>query len=605
MTARHHASAAPPSIRRVLILVIAIAAIMLCGTGIGTAEPTTAPTPAAPTVPAPTPPATATPPTTSGAPAPSAPQQRPDGSGGSSGTIDESDCGVTNIPACVAGAIDGFFRRLVESGLNPVMEWVSEHLLTTPEPSTFPRIEELWHSSWQLVLAMYGLVVIAVGVLLMLHETLQTRWGWRELLPRLVVGFIAGAMSMTIATEAIRFANGLAVAVAGDGVESDSAAEAFKSMMHVGAGTATNLFATLLLVVFLVVMTILLITWVIRLVITVVLIVSAPLAMMCFALPGLDAIARWWWRAFGACLAIQVVQSMVLIVGLRLFLSPDGWWLLGPTKNGVVNIIVADAMALLLIKVPFWLLSALKIGNGRGFMSSIARGFVTYKTFGLLKSADRAVFSRSGGGKKSVATSTNDPDPYEKVRATRDGQLMLPLPGLRRVERAPAPVTRIPNAASIPVASPQGEQLMLPLPQFHGGVDLGPKPHLRRDGQYQLPITVERVPKPAAPPPVPVPKPLPGTSRPRPKQLAFDFTPPVEPDPYAGLRPTRSGQYPLPIEVRRAPAPPRASTPPPPAAPAPTASPPASRSTGRQLHLPLPDLPVRRRTRRTPGKGSK
>ncbi|MBF6183366.1 hypothetical protein [Nocardia otitidiscaviarum] len=595
MTARHHASTAPPPLRRVLVLVLAVAAILLCGTGISLAEPTTPPAPAAPTAPAPTSP-------TSGVPAPAVPQQHPVEPVESDSTVDESECGVTNIPACVAGAIDGFFRRLIESGLDPVMEWVAEHLLTTPEPSTFPRVQELWDSSWQLVLAMYGLVVIAAGVLLMLHETLQTRWGWRELLPRLVVGFIAGAMSMFIATRAIRFANGLAVAMAGDGVESGSTTEAFKSMMNVGGGTGTNLFATLLLVVFLVVMTILLITWVIRLVITVVLIVAAPLAMMCFALPGLDAIARWWWRAFAACLAIQVVQSMVLIVGLRVFLSPDGWWFFGPTRDGVVNIIVADAMGLLLIKIPFWLLAALKIGNGRGMVSSLVRGFVMYKTFGLLRSAEKAVFSRSGGGKKPVDTGASDPDPYAKARATRDGQLMLPLPGLRRVPRKPAPTTRIPDTSSMPVASPQGEQLMLPLPQFHGGVDLGPKPHLRRDGQYQLPITVERVPKPAAPPPVPVPKPLPGTSRPRPKQLAFDFTPPAEPDPYAGLRPTRSGQYPLPLEVRRTPAPPRTSTPPP-AAPS---APPASRpSAGRQLHLPLPDLPVRRRTRRSPGKGPK
>ncbi|WP_306358326.1 hypothetical protein [Nocardia sp. CC213A] len=567
---------------------LTVAAILLCGNGLSLAEPTTPPAPAAPTVPAPTSP-------TSGVPAPAVPQQSPvepvQG-------VDESECGVTNIPACVAGAIDGFFRRLVESGLNPVMEWVAEHLLTTPEPSTFPRIQELWDSSWQLVLAMYGLVVIAAGVLLMLHETLQTRWGWRELLPRLVVGFIAGAMSMIIATRAIRFANGLAVAMAGDGVESDSATESFKSMMNVGGGTGTNLFATLLLVVFLVVMTILLITWVIRLVITVVLIVAAPLAMMCFALPGLDAIARWWWRAFAACLAIQVVQSMVLIVGLRVFLSPDGWWFFGPTRDGVVNIIVANAMGLLLIKIPFWLLAALRIGNGRGLVSSIVRGFIVYKTFGLLRSGEKAAFSRSGSGKvPSAAGATSDPDPYAKVRATRTGQLMLPLPGLRRTERPPAPATRIPSASSMPVATPQGEQLMLPLPQFHGGVDLGPKPRLRRDGQYQLPIPVERVPKPTAPPPVPVTKPQPATRGPRPKELAFDFTVPAERDPYAGLRPTRSGQYPLPLEVRRTPAPPRASTPPPAAPAAPSAPRPPA---GRQLHLPLPDLPVRRRTRRTP-----
>lgn len=587
-------------------MLLTLAAILLCSNGISTAEPTAAPTPAPPTLTAPTPPATATPPTTSGVPAPVTPQQRPYSPSPSGGGSDESDCGVSDISACVAGAIDGFFARLVDSAFNPVLELLSKHLLTTPEPNQLPRLGALWSSSWQLMLAMYGLVVMAVGVLLMLHETLQTRWGWRELLPRMVIGFLAGAMSMVVATKAIQFANGLTIAVAGDGVDPDSTAAAFRSLMKVGAGSVDGLFTTILLLALIVVLTLLLITWVIRLVITVVLVAAAPLAMMCHALPGLDGIARWWWRAFSACLAIQVVQSLVLVVGLRVFLD-ENWSWFGPTSSGMISIIVANAMALLLLKIPFWLLSVLKIGNGRGMVSSLVRGFVMYKAMGALKGVGK---SAAGKGKpKLPPRPTPPPDPYAKVRATRSGQLMLPLPGVRRVPPQPAPQPRIPHAATIPVAAPQGQQLMLPLPQFHGGVNLGPTPVLGRNGQYQLPIAVQRVPKPVAAPTPPVPRPLPGTRSPQPKQLAFDYSvsAPTPPDPYAKVRPTRSGQYPLPIEVRRSASPPRAPIPPASrAATAPTPPARASGSAGRQLHLPLPDLPVRRRSpRRTPGKGSK
>ncbi|MGW2665942.1 hypothetical protein ACWCW7_33745 [Nocardia tengchongensis] len=580
-------------------MLLALVAILLCGHGISSAEPTT-PTPAPPTLTTPTPPATVAPPTTGGVPAPVTPRQRPYSST-SGGSVDDSDCGVSDISACVAGAIDGFFARLVDSAFNPILELLSKHLLTTPEPSQLPRLRELWSSSWQLMVAVYGLVVMAVGVLLMFHETLQTRWGWRELLPRLAMGFIAGAMSMLLSTKVIQFANGLTIAVAGDGVDPDSAAAAFRSLMKVGAGSVDSLFATLLVLALIVVLTLLLITWVIRLVITVVLVAAAPLAMMCHALPGLDGIARWWWRAFGACLAIQVVQSLVLVVGLRVFLA-ENWSWFGITPNGLPSIIVADAMALLLLKIPFWLLSVLKIGNGRGMVASLARSFVMYKAMGALKGGGKSAAAppkpKATGGPKPP------PDPYAKVRATRSGQLMLPLQGVRQVPQPPppAPQPRIPHAASIPVAAPQGQQLMLPLPQFHGGVNLGATPVLGRNGQYQLPIPVQRVAKPAAPPTPPVARPLPGTRSPQPKQLAFDYgaAAPTPPDPYAKVRPTRSGQYPLPIEVRRT-SPPRTATPP----PTRTATPPPPRvsgSTGRQLHLPLPDLPVRRRS---PGKGSK
>ncbi|WP_280365366.1 hypothetical protein, partial [Nocardia abscessus] len=58
------------------------------------------------------------------------------------------------------------------------------------------------------------------------------------------------------------------------------------------------------------------------------------------------------------------------------------------------------------------------------------------------------------------------------------------------------------------------------------------------------------------------------------------------------------GQYRLPFPVTRVRPAERASTPPP--VPPPRPSTPA----GRQLHLPLPDLPVRRRARRTPRGGN-
>ncbi|WP_067573888.1 hypothetical protein [Nocardia acidivorans] len=629
MASRHRAGTAPPIARALLIVLLAVAAIGLCN-AIGIAEPTT-PTPAPPTLTAPTPrattappapatpPTTLAPPTTSGVPAPVTPQPRQH-SPGSGVPVTESDCGVTDISACVNDAIDGFLARLVESGLNPVLKLLSTHLLTTPRPDQLPRLGELWSSSWELVLAMYGLVVMAAGVLLMVHETLQTRWGWRELLPRLIVGFIAGAMSLLIATTAIRFANALTVALPGGGIDPDATLTAFRSLTQVDGGAATGVFTYVLLLALTIVLTLLLITWVIRLVITVVLVAAAPLAMMCYALPGLDGIARWWWRAFGACLAIQVVQSLVLVVGLRVFLDQNWSWF-GPTPNGMISIIIANAMAVLLLKVPFWLLSVLKIGNRGSMVSSVIRGFLMYKTMGLLKGSGKTAATPRTPKAKAKATGGPVPkpkrtrrrapasaNPYAKVRATGNGQLMLPLSGVHRVPPAPAPQPRIPHAASIPAAAPQGQQLMLPLPQFHG-VNLGPTPVLGRNGQYQLPISVQRVRKPAAPPTPPVPKPLPGTRSPQPKQLAFTYNAPTPkptptpapkaPDPYAKVRPTRSGQYPLPITVPRVPkpTPPRTATPPPPS-PAPGAS-------GRQLHLPLPNLPVRRRTRRTPGKGSK
>ncbi len=522
---------------------------------------------------------------------PADPNQAP----GSSETPDGggSGCGITNISGCVEKAIDSFLQHAVSTSLNPLLTLLGQTLLTTPDPDTLPQIGVLWSHSWQLMAAIYTLVVMASGVLLMLYQSVQTRWSARELAPRLVIGFLAGAMSMLIATTAIRCANALAAAVAGAGVDPRSAAAAIRQLVEINT-PQSDTFLICLELALVVMLAILLISYAVRLAITVVLIVGAPLALMTHALPGVDSVARWWWRSIAACLAIQVAQSLVLVTVLRVLLTPGGWAWISPNATGEVDIMVALALMGVLAKTPFWLLSTLKIGHGRTLVGSLARSYIMMQTLGAL----RGIGTAAKPAKPVRLKIPKVKDPYAKVQATASGQLMLPLKGLKKVPPKPAPVPRIPHAATIPLAPPRGEQLMLPL-LFPSRVDLGPTPRLGRDGQYRLPIPVERIKRAPTPNP-PVPKPAPGTRHA--KQLALDFTPAAEPDPYARQRPLRSGQYRLPIEVRRVPpspvsspprTPPRTSTPPPvPATP---------RSSGRQLHLPLPDLPVKRRTHRREG----
>ncbi|RBO82526.1 hypothetical protein DFR74_12268 [Nocardia puris] len=499
-------------------------------------------------------------------------------------------------------AVDGFFQRLVETSLNPLLDLLSETLLTTPDPGRIPEIGALWTQSWQIVLALYVLVVMAAGVLLMMHESAQTQWSIREIAPRLVIGFVAGGLSMMIATAAITFANALAGAMAGDGVDSGSAADAL-AQLAVTRPQGPIVFVLLQLGLAVMVL-VLLISYVVRVTITILLIVGAPLALMCHGLPGLDGIARWWWRSFAACLAVQVVQSLTLVTVLRVLLTPGGWHLFGPDANEIADLTVALALMFVLIKTPMWLLSVLKIGQGRSFVGSIVRAFIAYKTLGMLKGATSSsarTASSAAPARRTVrpvraprgprTTASGPPDPYARARATRDGQLMLPLEGVRRVPRKPSTPAETSGApAPRPARTPRGRQLAFDFtpPDPYRGLRAG------ANGQYPLPIPVRRVratPPDTAPPP----------QRPRPRrteQLAFDFTEPAPVDPYARLRPNRAGQYVLPFPVTRvkpvAPPP----NPPQPPAPAP------ARPAGRQLHLPMPDLPVRRRAPRAPRGGT-
>ncbi|MFI9389231.1 hypothetical protein ACIG5F_49200, partial [Kutzneria sp. NPDC052558] len=66
----------------------------------------------------------------------------------------------------------------------------------------------------------------------------------------------------------------------------------------------------------------LLVTYVVRAVVTIMLVVAAPLCIACHALPQTDGVARWWWRSFAAVLAIQIAQALTLVVAIRVFLAP-------------------------------------------------------------------------------------------------------------------------------------------------------------------------------------------------------------------------------------------------------------------------------------------
>ncbi|WP_418153385.1 hypothetical protein [Actinoalloteichus caeruleus] len=553
----------------------------------------------------------------------------------------ESQCGITDIPACVNEAIDGFFRSVVTGALNPLLDLLSRTLLTTPTPESMPRVAELWESSWQILLASYAVLVAAAGVLVMAYESLQTRHSIKEIAPRLAVGFLAGALSLVLAGMAIDVANALAGALMGGGVDGEETARALEEMiMESLVGGFVIILLGLVLAGLLLA---LLVTYVVRVALTIVLVVGAPIALMFHALPQTEGIAKWWWRAFGGCLAIQVVQSLTLITAIRVFLTPGGFTQFGPQTDGLVNLIVAIALLYILFKIPFWVLSSIR-GGGRSLIGSAFKGWLAYKTFGLLGGGRNGSGKPSGGDRGNAvaaAGAASSPDPYARSRITADGQYTLPLPGVRTrrpvttsppspptagqgkaegppgrrgrqltlplgqdwpENRLPLDVTRAsPPSDDTPSAEPsprpsrssRGRQLELPLDPYKGN-----RPD--RSGQYRLPLEgVRKVTRPDRPKEAPPPR---SPRQPRVRQ------PPLPFDPYQGNRPDRSGQYRLPLDgVQRVPPSSRPEPPPGPSAgPAAPSSPqpPVSsssrpRSTGGQQRLPL-DLPRPPRSLRTP-----
>jgi hypothetical protein len=147
--------------------------------------------------------------------------------------------------------------------------------------------------------------------------------------------------------------------------------------------------------------------------------------------------------------------------------------------NGLVNLLVAIALVYILFKIPFWVLSSIRGRGGRGLIGSLVKGYLAYKTFGLLG-------GRGGGGGGGGGGTAPRPrpsrgghegrggsfDPYANPRTTASGQHVLPL-AVRRTRP-----TAKPKPASGSPPKRQGGQMALPL-----GDDWPEnKPVLGRDG---------------------------------------------------------------------------------------------------------------------------
>ncbi len=361
-----------------------------------------------------------------------------------------SDQLTKTVVNAVTKAINAFFGGLVTDALNPLLTLLGKTLLTTPDPSALPRVEQLWENSRQIAVAVYALIILAAGILVMAYETLQTRQGIKEIAPRLVVGFITANMSLLLAGKAVSFANALSTGLLGQGVDARSAAGTLTSLV-LNAVTNGGIFLSLIGIALACVLLALLVGYVIRVALTVILIAGAPLALMCHALPQTEGIARWWWRAFAGVLAIQITQSLTLVAAMEVFLTPGGFTFFGPTTDGLVNVIVTFALLYILHKIPFWILHSVQVGGGRSMLGGAVKGFIAYKTLGLM-----GLRGSGAGGRGSGSGRPGGPASGAPRRGPRPGG---PAPSGSGQPRRPRPVgptssaARVRSATASPVRS--------------------------------------------------------------------------------------------------------------------------------------------------------
>ncbi|NRQ37685.1 hypothetical protein HII36_38530 [Nonomuraea sp. NN258] len=194
------------------------------------------------------------------------------------------------IGGFIADQINTWFANLAARAITPLLDALAVSLLATPDVADHPRIQDLWRAMSVLANGGFGLLVLLAGLLVMGHETIQTRYALKEIAPRLVVAFLGANSSFFLTTQAIALANALSRAVLGARFDAERAANAIRRLIILPDGA--EIFLVLLTLVAIVLLVLLLITFIVRASLTSLLVIASPLALACLALPQLDGLAR-------------------------------------------------------------------------------------------------------------------------------------------------------------------------------------------------------------------------------------------------------------------------------------------------------------------------
>jgi hypothetical protein len=286
--------------------------------------------------------------------------------------------GLWDVAGRIRAAVNGWLRDLVAGAIDPAVDLAARSVLATPNlAAPGGRVRELWGMSVGLANTCYVLLVCAGGVLLMTNETLQARYTIKDVAPRLVVGLVASNTSLLLVGVGIDLANALSRALLGPGVDPAQARATLKAVLVVPLDDA-DVWLTLLTLVVVVLALVLGASYVLRVAVLVALTVAGPLALACHALPQTEALARWWWRAVTACLAIPVAQSLALITALRVFFHADQDRVLGLGAARLVDLLVAVCLLWLLARIPTWAVRLVFVGRP-GTAVTVAKSYVAYR----------------------------------------------------------------------------------------------------------------------------------------------------------------------------------------------------------------------------------
>ncbi len=279
---------------------------------------------------------------------------------------------------------------------------MSDIITGTPADLTYGHwlVQEAWLAVWIITSAALAIIIGWIGLSLILQEPLGSRQaGWRELIPRLILGIVAAAASLWWCALVIDVAHAVSgfIAATLEVTPSDLLRAPVETLLTAVQSGSVGL-ALLLALIYLIYgffCLYLLMQMVLRLALIDVLLALAPVAMGLWILPHSSGWSRHWLRLFMTTVFQQAVQLIALALGIG-FLSELA--LIGPfepARDLIWKLLMSVAFIYLATRVPSML------GNASPFdawLQTLYFGFSLPATMARSIGSVAALGAGSAGG---------------------------------------------------------------------------------------------------------------------------------------------------------------------------------------------------------------
>ena len=242
---------------------------------------------------------------------------------------------------------------MVEDALDDMITWIYNRIYDAVESlRDFVQMAELHaldvnFQNWAmpigdgfetLVMASYALLVVIGGVILMTHESLQTRYSLQVIAPRMAVGLLAAGLWTWIVNTTRRTTKDITDALVSEDYggthrqcaeySSDDPDECiiWNEFQYSNFALSVmgdhrfdpipdpNFGDVISLIVTAIILLILFITWLLRNITFFFLVCFAVIALACHALPAMERFAILWWRLLGACVISSIGHAALIWV---------------------------------------------------------------------------------------------------------------------------------------------------------------------------------------------------------------------------------------------------------------------------------------------------